>query len=263
MRIEYDCAEEQAMTEDRMTSLFFEMFTGLPRQGPGDADSTRRALALVPVGERGTRVLDVGCGTGAQTLTISRHSPASIVAIDQHPPYVEELNRQAMARGVANRVDGRVGDMRRLEFAAGSFDLIWCEGAIYVLGFETGLREWRRLLAPGGYMAVTDACWTKPDPPSECAAFWNEEYPAIRSVPAFLGAVDECGYETVGHFTLPASSWWDEYYGPLQAKVTAFRARHEGESDAEELAARVQREIDIWHAYGEFYSYEFFVMRAR
>ena len=263
MWIEGMCAEEQAMTEDRMTRLFFEMFTGLPRQGPGDAESTRRALSLVPGVGTGTRVLDVGCGTGSQTLTIVQHSPASVVAIDLHPPFIEELNREAAARGVANRVDGRVGDMRRLEFGAGSFDLIWCEGAIYVLGFEAGLREWRRLLAPGGYMAVTDACWTRSDPPAECAVFWNQEYPAIRSVPALLRVVDECGYEAVGHFTLPPSSWWDDYYRPLQEKVTAFRARHEGEPDAGELAAQVQREIDIWHAYQEFYSYEFFVMRAK
>jgi len=97
-----------------------------------------------------------------------------------------------------------------------------------VMGFETGLREWRRLLAPGGHLAVTDAVWMKPDPPPECAAFWAEEYPAIRPVPALLQAIAECGYETVGHFPLPASSWWDDYYRPLQRNVTQFRERHHG-----------------------------------
>ena len=48
------------MTEqDRMTSLFFELFTGLPRQGPGDDASTLKALALVPDVGPDTRVLDV------------------------------------------------------------------------------------------------------------------------------------------------------------------------------------------------------------
>ena len=36
------------MSQDRMTTLFFELFSGLPRQGPGDTASTLRALAAVP-----------------------------------------------------------------------------------------------------------------------------------------------------------------------------------------------------------------------
>ena len=60
------------MEEDRATALFFELFSGLPRQGPGSAASTRRALGLVPgVGPR-TRVLDIGCGTGDQTMVLAR-----------------------------------------------------------------------------------------------------------------------------------------------------------------------------------------------
>jgi SAM-dependent methyltransferase len=250
------------VTLDRMATLFFELFTGLPRQGPGDAASTLRALALVPRVGPETRVLDVGCGTGLQTLVLARNSPARFVAIDNHPPFVEELKRQAQALGIADRIDARVGDMCRLELPDASFELIWCEGAIYLMGFETGLREWRRLLAPGGHMAVTEVCWTRPEPPSDCVAFWEREYPAIRDVPARLGAIADGGYETVGHFTLPTSSWWDDYYGPLQQNVRAFRERHDGEPDAQELASQVQREIDVWHAYSEFYGYEFFVMRA-
>jgi hypothetical protein len=112
-------------------------------------------------------------------------------------------------------------------------------------------------------MAVTEVCWTRPDPPRDCAAFWEREYPAIRDVPARLGVIAQCGYETVGHFTLPPSSWWDDYYRPLQQNILEFRERHRGESDAQELASQVQQEIDVWHAYSEFYSYEFFVMRGR
>jgi ubiquinone/menaquinone biosynthesis C-methylase UbiE len=249
------------MNQDRMTELFFEMFSGLPRQGPGDAGSTLRALALVPGVGPETRVLDIGCGTGMQTLALALHSPVRLVAIDNHAPFVDVLNRQAQRLGIADRVEARVGDMRRLDFAPGAFDLIWCEGAISIMGFEAGLREWRRLLAPGGHMAVTEVCWTKPAPPPDCLAFWTQEYPAIRDPAALLAVIAESGYDTLGHFALPSSSWWEDYYRPLEKNVKEFRERHRNEPDAQALADQVEREVDIWHAYGEFYSYHFFVMR--
>jgi len=112
-------------------------------------------------------------------------------------------------------------------------------------------------------MAVTEVCWTRPDPPPECAAFWASEYPAIRDVATLLAVIGECGYETVGHFTLPPSSWWDDYYRPLQRNLTEFRERHREEADAPQLADQVRREIDVWYASSDFYSYEFFVMRTR
>ena len=250
------------MTADRTTMLFYELYSGLPRQGPGSAASTRRAFGLVPgVGKR-TRILDVGCGTGAQTLVLAESSPARIVAVDNHAPFIDALNGKVQALGIADRVEPRVADMRRLDFADGSFDLIWSEGAVYIMGVEAGLREWRRMLRPNGHVALTEACWRKPEPPAECAAFWNREYPAIRDSAALLEAIEACGYETVGRFPLPASAWWDDYYRPLQDNVNAFRERHPDAPDARELADRCQNEIDIWQAYSEFYGYEFFVLRA-
>jgi SAM-dependent methyltransferase len=251
------------MSDDRAAALFFELFSGLPRQGPGDQASTLRALALVPgVGPK-TRILDVGCGTGLQTRVLAGACEAWIVAVDNHAPFVEELNRQAQSLALAQRLEARVGDMRRLDLAPGSVDLIWSEGAIYSMGFEEGLRAWRPLLSPLGHVAVTDACWIRTDPPSECRAFWEKEYPAIRDVPSRLSTIRSCGYDIVGHFTLPPSSWWDDYYRPLQMNLSAFRENHRGETDAQELADQVQREIDVWRRYSNYYSYEFFVMRGR
>ena len=256
-------SDNGVMAPDRATALFLELFSGLPRQGPGAAASTRRALALVPSVGPQTRVLDAGCGTGAQTLVLAENSPAHIVAIDNHPPFVDALNREARSLGIADRLEARVADMRSLDFPSGTFDLIWCEGAIYNVGVEVGLRDWRRLLRPNGHVALTEACWRKARPPAECVAFWNEEYPAIRETTALLEAVEACGYDVVGHFPLPPSAWWDDYYRPLQDNVTAFRERHRDEPDAQEMADGVQREIDVWHAHGEFYGYEFVVLRVR
>ncbi len=251
------------MAEDATTALFFELFSGLPQQGPGDAASTIRALSLVPDVGPETRILDIGCGTGRQTRVLAQNTRARIIAIDIHPPFVDELNRETRRIGLTERVTARVADMQGLDFPNASFDLIWCEGAIYIAGVEAALRDWRRLLANDGHVAFTEVCWTKPDPPPECVSFWEQEYPAIRDEAALLTAIAACGYETVGHFMLSRAAWWDDYYRPLEQNVTAFPARHRGRVEAEELADQCRREIDVWKAYSDYYSYGFFVARAR
>ena len=135
-------------------------------------------------------------------------------------------------------------------------------GSGEILKFE-GLRDWCRLLQPNGHVALTEVCWRKREPPAECAEFWHREYPAIRDTSALLEAIEACGYETLGHFPLPASAWWDDYYRPLQDNVSGFRKRHHAVPDAQKLADECQREMDIWSDYSEFYGYEFCVLRAR
>lgn len=242
--------------------LFFELFDGLPRQGPGDPASTRRALGLLPpLGPR-ARVLDVGCGTGGATLPLARHTAARLTALDRHGPFVLELRRQARAAGLADRLQAVVGDMARIGFRSGSFDAVWCEGAAYVLGIEPALRAWRELLRPGGHVALTDSCWLAPDRPPECAAFWQSEYPAMTDVAGVLAAAGRAGYSLVGHFTLPDAAWWSDYYDPLGRNLAAFAARHAGQPEALELAASVGREIDARRRFAPWYGYVFFVLRS-
>jgi methylase of polypeptide subunit release factors len=103
-----------AADADRTVELFFELFSGLPRQGPGDSESTRRALSLLPPLSPAARILDIGSGTGAQTLDLATFSPANITAIDLHAPFVNELNARAARLGVGDRVHASVRLVARL-----------------------------------------------------------------------------------------------------------------------------------------------------
>ena len=248
------------MESSRSESLFFELFDGLPRQGPGTVKSTCRALDLIPNLGPCSQILDIGSGTGAQSMVLAENTQALIVAVDTHPPFLTDLNREANRLGVSQRLKPCVADMHNLAFKDMSFDLIWCEGAIYNMGFEAGLQSWRRLLKPDGYVALTEVCWREVAIPEECAKFWEREYDAIRDVNELLNAVEACGYETVSHFPLPITAWWDNYYRPLQESLNGFRTRHQNDSLAQDLANRCQQEIDIWQDYGECYGYEFFVL---
>jgi trans-aconitate methyltransferase len=83
--------------------LFFELHNELPREGPGDAASTRRAFALMSALPAQPRLLDIGCGPGQQTLELARISTATILALDTHQPFLDILARQASRAGLAER----------------------------------------------------------------------------------------------------------------------------------------------------------------
>jgi ubiquinone/menaquinone biosynthesis C-methylase UbiE len=240
-------------------SYFYEIYEAIPRQGPGDRDSTLRALRLMPALSSGHRVLDIGCGTGAQTLDLARSTPARIVAVDNHEPFISRLTERAA--DLDDRIAATVGDMNDLRFPDGSFDVIWCEGAIFAIGFAKGLATWRRLLTSGGYLAVSELCWLRADHPGEVEAFFGAEGADIAELDVRRKAIVDSGYRLAGDFVLPATAWWDNYYAPLQAELERFRVRHAGNQEALDVAARSQREIDLYRKYPDQFGYGFFVMR--
>ena len=138
-----------------MSEALFRLFETLPRQGPGSDACTREALRRLPALPASPRVLDLGCGAGASTLVLAATLRTRVIAVDIHQPFLDQLRATAQARGLAPLVEPRCADMRSPGVPPGSFDLLWSEGAVYLLGFEhgpagSGGRSWR----PGGYLVV-------------------------------------------------------------------------------------------------------------
>jgi SAM-dependent methyltransferase len=249
------------MHNDRFWTYFHEIYEALPRQGPGDRQGTERALGLLPPLTRGQRILDIGCGTGAQTLDLARGTEAQIVAIDNHPPFVARAAERVATAGLADRVTVTLGDMNDLRLPEGSLDLIWCEGAIFIIGFAQGLATWRPLLAPGGHLAVSELCWLRADRAAEIETFFHAEGADVADMDTRRRTIVENGYRRVGDFVLPAAGWWDNYYVPLAAELERFRIRHAGDPEALAVAARSQFEIDLYRRHSDHFGYGFFVMQ--
>ncbi|WP_421706527.1 class I SAM-dependent methyltransferase [Algihabitans sp.] len=247
--------------EARLFEVFLEVQRGLPRQGPGAAQSTLEALALCRGLPDRPAVLDVGCGPGLQTLVLADALDGQITAVDLLQEYLDSLIRRAAAAGLAERLEVLAGDMAQLPFPDRSFDLIWAEGSAYIMGFEAAFRTWRRLLKPGGCLAVTELTWLRPDPPDEALAFFREEYPAMTTLEANLTSVKACGYELLGQFTLPDAAWWDDYYTPLAAKLPQLKQRYADDPAALEVVATTEREIEVRRRFWDSYGYVFFVAR--
>ena len=70
------------------------------------------------------------------------------------------------------------------------------------------------------------------------------------------------GYRVIGHFTLPPSAWWDDYYLPLVKRLIDFRKIYRDDPQALAVVELHQKEIDIFRKYSDYYGYVFFVMQT-
>ena len=246
-------------TDDpRYWEIFFEVHTGLPREAPGDPDSTLRALGLIPELPPVPKTLDLACGPGAAVPLLARETGARVVGLDLHAPFLQEMRERARQEGLGARAVGVHGNMEALPFAPDSFDLVWCEGGLYNAGFRRGLEICQEVLKSGGHLAATEAVWLVSDPDEEVRRWWQSEYPGITSIQECVRVVQETGLTLVGHFTLPGSAWW-EYYRPIEVRLAELRKKHAGDRRALELLDEHEVEIDMYRRFGHCYGYEFFV----
>jgi SAM-dependent methyltransferase len=239
---------------------FLELYGTLPRAGPGDEPSTRRAFSMVQHLPPHPRILDIGCGPGMQTVELLRLCEGTVVAVDLLPSMIARTRQAAERAGVSSRLELVQIDMNQMAFEPASFDLIWSEGAIYIMGFENGLERMRHLVRPGGHVVVSEAVWLRPDPPARAIEFW-QEYPEIDTLERKLEVVSRTGYEAVGHFVLPPEAWTRHYYDHLAVRVAECEPGWKGDSEGEAALREARTELAVFEECSESFSYAFFVMR--
>lgn len=254
-------SEETTSIHDFDFDLICEYFSGLERQGPGSPEVTVKALSYIDHLNSGSRIADIGCGTGGQTMVLAQHAPGAITGIDLFPRFIDLFNRQAAELGLQERVKGVVGSMENLPFASEELDLIWSEGAIYNIGFERGLKEWREFLKPGGYLAVTEASWFTAERPDEIETFWKEAYPQMDTIANKVVQMQQAGYIPVATFLLPENCWTEHFYAPQVPLQEAFLKKYAGNPTVESFMANERREAELYRKYKEYYGYVFYIWK--
>ena len=229
---------------------FFTVFENMHRQGPGSTETTVRALTKIPGYQNVARILDIGCGTGTSSLVLAGHTDARISAIDNHQPFLDRLSRQAAENGFGDRIEARNTSMFALDFAPGTFDLIWSEGSAYFMGFERALREWHSLLSPGGHLFLSDAVWLTTTPSPACTEYWKIEYPTMTDRNTREKQAVQAGYSILDSYILPREDWI-AFYNDMEACVR----KSIGERGMTRTFADMLAEIDIDRQYGDEYGY--------
>ena len=239
--------------------LIVEYFALLERQGPGSPDITLKALSFIDQLSSASRIADIGCGTGGQTMVLAKNTDGQITGIDLFPEFIEIFNRNAAGLKLESRVNGVIGSMDNLQFMNEELDLIWSEGAIYNIGFLHGLNEWRRFLKIGGYIVVSEASWFTDTRPTEIEEFWQNAYPEMDTIPNKIAQMQKAGYIPVASFILPEICWTTHFYEPQIEAQEIFLKRHKGNKAAEEFVASQQHESGLYYKYKKFYGYVFYI----
>ena len=240
--------------------LLIDLHKDAVRQGPGGDDETRLAVTLSRLkGKPDLKIADIGCGTGASTLVLANELDAHITAVDFLPEFLEKLEHAAEKAGVADQITTHAQSMEELSFQEGELDAIWSEGAIYNMGFESGVAAWKPFLKLGGILAVSELTWLTNDRPDDLQAHWDSEYPQVDTASAKMAILEKHGFSPIGYFVLPETCWLDNYYRPIQQRLSGFLETHGHSDAAKAIAAAEETEIDLYERNRMFVSYGYYI----
>lgn len=200
---------------------------------------TIKAFQMLPKLDK-PRILDIGCGSGVQTIELAKLSNSEIIGIDIDQSLLDKLNKKIEEEGLSNRIKVLNCSLFNMEFPDESFDIIWAEGSIWIIGFTKGLMEWKRLLKLKGFLVVHDD---------------------VIKVKSRLKKIPRNGYKLLNQFSLPDDAWWEEYYGPLEIRIKKLYKKYNNDPDALKVLNKQQKEIDMVKADpGNFLS-AFYIMQ--
>lgn len=241
---------------DQYMQDFMQVFEPLERWGPGGEEETLRALNALPFSPR--NILEIGSGKGLSTKALAEHSDAQITAMDNEPLAIEALQAKLEQLGFDSRVMPVCASMTALPFAQQSFDLLWAEGCVYIMGLQKALEQWKPQLKKDGILVVSDLVWLSDTPQQDYVDFWKGEYPDMQPLATRLAQFEQQGYEVLDHFSISQQAW-KNYWQPLEARISELSLELEGA----QALTDITREVELYRRHqGDQYAYHFFIARV-
>ncbi len=163
-------------------------------------------------------ILDIGCGTGEQSIELAKLCNGHITAIDIDVPSLVQLQRKIKEQNLSDKFSIMKVAMNDLHHLGKTFDIIWAEGSIYAIGFEKGIQEWKKILRKNGFLVIHDE---------------NDHIERKEQI------IRKYGYKIIGQFEIPHEEWEERYYKPLLEIMSKRKL-------AESKAMNLRKEIDTF-----------------
>ncbi|MFX1581833.1 MAG: class I SAM-dependent methyltransferase [Promethearchaeota archaeon] len=198
-----------------------------------------RAYQLIPP-INNPRILDIGCGSGVPTLELARISGGDVTGLDIDRDALQRFQERSVAAGLGDQIHIVEGSLKKMEFPPASFDILWAEGSIFIIGFKKGLKNWKHFLKPGGYLVVHDAA---------------------DNLDQKIHDVEACGYQLVDWFILGIEMWWVNYYEPLKQQVQQIWRSNPTDPELKTALHQAEQEIQGYHKHPSRYQSVYFIMQ--
>lgn len=179
---------------------FLEMIWGEGYLSPGGPEEVARVIEGLDL--LGKRVLDIGCGSGAITLSLALdHGATHVTGVDVEAQVCAAARRRIGKAGAEDRVTIRQVTPGPLDFAAESFDVVFSKDSIIHIPDKEFLSgEVFRVLRPGGWFAASDWLIAHDGPPSEAMrayiALEDLDF-AMASAHRYRCALTDAGFDDI------------------------------------------------------------------
>ncbi|WP_302454204.1 cyclopropane-fatty-acyl-phospholipid synthase family protein [Victivallis vadensis] len=214
--------------------------------------------------EPGTRVLDLGSGSGEMLCTWARDYGITGVGVDMSRLFSAQAKRRAEELGVADRVEFIHGDAAGY-VAAEKAGVAACLGATWIGGGVAGTIELlAKSLLPGGILLIGEPYWRQLPPTEEiageCLAGSISDF---LMLPELVGSFGELGYDVV-EMVLADQEGWDRYEAAKWLTMRRWLAENPGDGFAKEVRALLTSEPRRHVAYTrEYLGWGVFALMAR
>jgi ubiquinone/menaquinone biosynthesis C-methylase UbiE len=186
------------------------------------------------------KILDIGCGTGLPTLELARMSGGKVIGVDIDQNSLDILEEKIEKMGLKKQVETSNCSLFDLPFPDKSFDIIWSEGSIFIIGFKRGLKEWKPLLKDQGFLVVHDQ---------------------YQDHAKKLETIRKCGYKLLNSFLIKHQTWKLNFYLPFENHLKKLKEKYKNNSEIQQAIKKEIDEISVFEEDVESLSSIFYLMQ--
>jgi SAM-dependent methyltransferase len=167
--------------------------------------------------------------------------------------------------GFSKRLQTHLDDMSSMPFKKKSFDIIWCEGSINYLGFEKGIKEFKKFLKHNGMIVVADYA-LKMDRknnkfPQELKEYLEGFYPSIDIHENNIFSAENYNYKLIATFQVQEEAWHENYLSIIKEQCDKIESENEPSIEIKKVLKEMMLDSNMHEKYNKYYSYYFYIFQ--